>query len=173
MMSVSNPLILTIVYWLHLMATVVWIGGIISMAIIFLPSVQKTLENSQKSVLYAEIQRRFQPLGWLSLIVLAGTGMIQMGANSAYQGFLNINNSWAVALFSKHIAIILLVILMGIMTWGVLPALKRISLRQSLGKAIDEKEQKKYGRMEKQLLNGTLVLSVIILLLTAWARSAS
>jgi ABC-type phosphate transport system permease subunit len=99
--------------------------------------------------------------------------MIQMGANSAYQGFLNINNSWAVALFSKHIAIILLVILMGIMTWGVLPALKRISLRQSLGKAIDEKEQKKYGRMEKQLLNGTLVLSVIILLLTAWARSAS
>lgn len=172
-MSVSNPWILTIVYWLHLLATVIWIGGIISMAIIFLPSIQKTLESSQKSALYTEIQKRFQPVGWLSLIILSGTGMIQMGAHPDYQGFLNINNTWAVALFSKHIAIFLLIVLMGIMTWGVLPALKRISLRQALGKNIDENDKKKNDQLEKLIVNGTFILAIIILLLTAWARSVS
>lgn len=54
-MNVSNPWILTIVYWLHLLATVVWIGGIISLAIVFLPSIQKTLPGEQKNALYTEI----------------------------------------------------------------------------------------------------------------------
>ncbi len=117
-MSISSPWILTIVYWLHLLATVIWIGGVVSLAIIFLPSIQKTLKADQKNILYAEIQRRFQPIGWLSLVILSGTGMIQMGAHPAYQGFLNIDNNWAIALFSKHIAILLLIVLMGINDLG-------------------------------------------------------
>jgi len=172
-MSISSPWILTIVYWLHLLATVIWIGGVVSLAIIFLPSIQKTLKTDQKNILYSEIQRRFQPIGWFSLVILSGTGMIQMAAHPAYQGFLNIDNNWAVALFSKHLAIFLLIILMGIMTWGVLPTLKRINLRLSVGKNVSEEEIKKSQRLEKILINATLFLSILILFLTAWARAAS
>lgn len=172
-MNVSAPWILTIVYWLHLLATVVWIGGVISLAIVFLPSIQKTLPGEQKNALYTEIQKRFQPIGWLSLVILSGTGMIQMGAHPKYQGFLNIDNSWAIALFSKHIVIFALVLLMGIMTWGVLPALKRINLRVSVGKTVSEDEKKRYARLEKLIVNGTFILSILILLLTAWTRAVS
>ena len=172
-MSISSPWILTIVYWLHLLATVVWIGGVVSLSIIFLPSIQKTLKPDQKNILYAEIQRRFQPIGWLSLVVLSGTGMIQMGAHPAYQGFLNIDNNWAVALFAKHITIFLLIILMGIMTWGVLPSLKRINLRISIGKNVSEDEIIKSQQLEKRLINATFFLSILILFFTAWARAAS
>jgi len=172
-MLISSPWILTIVYWLHLMATVIWIGGVISLNIIFLPSIQKTLTTDQKNLLYSEIQKRFQPIGWLSLVILSGTGMIQMGAHPSYQGFLNINNNWAVALFSKHISILLLIILMVIMTWGVLPTLKRINLKLSLGKNVTEEEIKKNQHLENFLIKAIFFLSILILLLTAWARAAS
>ena len=40
-----------------------------------------------------------------SLIVLIVTGMVQLTASSNYVGFLNFSNTWAKAIFLKHIAV--------------------------------------------------------------------
>ncbi len=164
---------LTIVYWLHLLATVVWIGGTTSLALIFLPAMQKISDQSQKDILYAEIQKKFQPIGWLALVILSGTGLIQMTSHPAYDGFLQIGNAWSLAIFSKHVVIILLVLSMVIMTWGVLPELKKINLKKSVGRNVSQIEVKNFERKEKLLINLNLILSLIVLLLTAWARSVS
>ncbi|OJX46135.1 MAG: hypothetical protein BGO78_04430 [Chloroflexi bacterium 44-23] len=164
---------LALVYWLHLLATVAWVGGAVSLSMIFIPAIQKLTDQAQKDILYREIQKRFQPIGWLALAILFGTGLIQMTSHPSYNGFLQINNSWSVAIFSKHIAILVLIGSMAIMTWGVLPELKKINLKKSVGKNVSQDEINKYDRREKLLVNLNLVLSLIVLLLTAWARSVS
>ena len=78
---------LTIVYWIHMMATVVWVGGLTSLSLLFIPATKKVLNNQLQADLLKEIQRRFRPLSWLSLILLMGTGMIQMGSHPKYDLF--------------------------------------------------------------------------------------
>lgn len=164
---------LTLVYWLHILATVVWIGASVSLAVIFFPAMRQLTDSGIRSVLYREIQKRIQPVGWLSLVILSATGLIQMSVHPSYEGFLTIENSWSIAIFSKHAAIFLLFLSMAVMSWGILPELKRISLKVSLGKQVSDQAQEKLEKREKNLLNLNLILSLVVLLLTAWARAVS
>ncbi len=59
-----------------MMATVVWVGGLTSLSLLFIPSIKKILDYQKQAELISEFQKKFQPLGWLSLIVLSGTGLI-------------------------------------------------------------------------------------------------
>jgi hypothetical protein len=94
-----------------------------------------------------------------------------MSEHPLYEGFLSINNTWAVALFVKHILVVVLVIFMGIMTWITLPKLKRLAMAQNLGKAVDPIERSKLERSEININRINIVLSVLVLLFTALARS--
>ena len=164
---------LTIVYWLHMMATVVWVGGLTSLSLLFIPSIKKVLDYQKQAELVNEIQKKFQPLGWLSLIVLSGTGLIQMSAHPKYGGFLAIDNQWAVAILLKHGIIALLIASMAVINWGILPAMKKIALKQSVGKHVDPVEKQRLEKRERLLIQVNLGLSIIVLALTAWARSVS
>ena len=63
----APPIGLTIAYWLHMLATVVWIGSLASLAIIVLPAARKSLETQEYSALLLQVQARLQPVGWFSL----------------------------------------------------------------------------------------------------------
>ena len=164
---------LTIVYWLHMMATVIWVGGLTSLSLLFIPSIKKVLDYQKQADLVNEIQKRFQPLGWFSLIVLSGTGLIQMSAHPKYGGFLAIDNQWAVAILLKHGIIALLIASMAVINWGILPAMHKIALKQSVGKPVDPVEKQRLEKRERLLIQVNLGLSIIVLALTAWARSVS
>lgn len=163
---------LTIAYWLHMLATVVWLGGLAALSLIILPAARKSLEPAAQSKLLAQIQARFQPVGWFSLAILAVTGMFQMSAHPAYQGFLAIDSSWAAAILIKHLVIGLMVLAAGYMTWGVLPALQRSALMLAAGKQVDAAQIDRLRRREIAILRVNLALSVVVLLLTAWARTS-
>lgn len=173
MMDSIPSWILTIVYWLHLMATVAWVGGVFSLSILFLPALKKIEDREQKYNLLNAIQKRFQPVSWLSLFILSATGLVQMSVHPDHEGFLRIDNSWSVAIFSKHITVAILVALMAIMTWVILPLLNQMQLRLSLGKSIPESQKTKYERYERLIIRANLILSLVVLFLTAWARSVS
>jgi len=103
---------------------------------------------------------------------LTGTGMFQMSAHPEYEGFLAVNNSWAAAILAKHIAIGGMVIVSAYITWGLLPALKRIALKRAAGLEIDEGHQAQLLKRESLGSTINLVLSVVVLLLTAIARAS-
>lgn len=168
-----SPLALTIMYWLHMLATVVWIGGLTTLSVIVLPAAQKTLDRSSFAALLTQIQARLQQVGWFSLAVLGVTGMFQMSANPSYGGLLVIDNDWAIAIFSKHIVIGLMILVSGYVTWGLLPTLKRNALRRAAGRDVDEALEARLQRRETWMLRMNVLLSIIVLLCTAWARSAS
>lgn len=160
-------------YWIHMIATVIWLGGLITVTFVLLPFIQKKMAGEEKEKILSSLQNYLNPLGWLCLFILVGTGMFQMSAHPSYQGFLAIDNDWAVALFIKHIFIILMVITMGYLTWFVLPGLKRIALKQKLGKEIDHFEVLRYRNQERFILWTNSILAILVLIFTAWARSVS
>lgn len=163
---------LTVAYWLHMLATVVWIGCLASMAVVVLPAARSALDQSGYRALLAQLQSRLQPISWFCLIVLGVTGMFQMSSNPSYEGLLAITNDWATAILIKHLVIGLMMMISGYLTWGVLPALRRHALLQAMQNINNESDLKRLEQREKFLLNINLLLSVAVLALTAWARAA-
>lgn len=164
---------LTLSYWLHMIATVIWLGGLTTVALFVLPFIQKEISPGERETLLSGLQGFLNPVGWSCLVILVGTGLFQMSAHPSYDGFLAIDNAWAVALFLKHIIILLMVTAMGFMTWFVIPGLKRIALKQKLGKDFSQSELKKFRNQEKFILLANLILAIFVLIFTAWARSVS
>ena len=163
---------LALAYWLHILATVTWIGGLMALAVLVIPAARRTLQPNDYAALLGRIQANLQRVGWLSLAVLAGTGLFQMSAHPAYEGFLAISNSWAVAILIKHLVIGLMVLAGGYLTWGVMPALQRIALQRAVGETVDAARDAKLRKRESLVLTVNLVLSIVVLLLTAIARAA-
>jgi uncharacterized membrane protein len=161
---------LSLAFWLHLLATVAWIGGLVALVILVLPAARKSLEPETYARFLEQLQRRLDPLGWLSLAVLLATGLFQMSANPNYAGFLSISNRWAASMLLKHILFIGMIGVSAYLTWGILPALRRIALMRVKG--MDAQAAEKLLNRETQLLRINLVLGVLILGLTALARAA-
>ena len=161
---------LSLTYWLHMLATVVWIGSLAGLSLLFLPAARQTIEPQVYASLLSSIQRRLDPLGWLSLLVLVGTGMFQMSSNPNYQGFLAVNNNWAVAILLKHILFAVMIGISAYLTWGLMPKLGRAALRQAHGQ--DTPEAQSLHRQEALLLRLNLILALFILALTSLARAS-
>ena len=160
---------LSIAYWFHMLATVFWIGGLAVLSLIILPSARKTLNAQDYAALLDEFRRRLDSLGWFSIVVLLASGMLQMSANPNYEGFLSIQGIWGGAILVKHILFGIMVALGGYLTWGILPALRRAALLRSRGKEVLEMERLQHRSVTIMQIN--LVLGIIVLLLTAIARS--
>lgn len=165
-------MLLAVVYWLHMLATVVWIGGLAALSLLVIPAARSALDSAAYGALLLQIQRRLQQVGWFSLAVLGLTGMFQMSANPQYTGFLEVGSEWATAILTKHLVIGLMIAVSAYMTWGVLPGLQRNAFLRAAGKSTGP-DFKHLERREDWLLRINLLLSVIVLLLTAWARSAN
>lgn len=161
-------LTLTGAYWLHMAATVVWIGGLFFQSAILHPSLDGKSSNNEALRLLRRVRRRFQPLSWLSLAVLVGTGLIQMSASPNYQGLLGLGNRWAAAIFVKHIVIVLMVGAAALQTWVLHPRLERSLMTRDQSETYDEDA----ARLDTRLTNLNLALALVVLALTAIARTA-
>lgn len=165
---------LSLAYWLHMLATIVWIGGLASISILVIPAARRVLDIAQYAKLLGELQRRLEPLGWFSIILLAGTGMLQMSTNPNYQGFLAIQNRWAAAILLKHLLFLFMLGISAYLTWGLFPKLRRLALQQARGldNSSGSEIQTKLLRQENSLMWVNLILGVLVLLLTAIARAS-
>jgi uncharacterized membrane protein len=161
---------LSLAYWLHMLATVAWIGGLVTLSVLVLPAAHQSLDDKAYAALIGRLRRRLDPLGWACLIVLAATGMFQMSANPNYQGFLAIDNPWAVAILIKHLVFLGMIAVSAFLTWGILPRLQRAALLASRGRETPEAQS--WQRQEQMLLWLNLALGVLVLALTALARAS-
>ena len=161
---------LSLAYWLHMLATILWIGGLSAVILLVLPAARQGLEAEQYARLLDKIQRRLDPLGWLSLAVLLGTGLFQMNANPNYTGLLAIGSRWAVAILIKHLVFLVMIAVSAYLTWVLLPTLRRITLLRARGQEVAGAER--LARRERLLLRLNLILGVIILALTSLARAS-
>ena len=145
-------------------ATIVWIGGLFYQAVVVGPALDYLGGNSGQFM--RAVGRRFQPLAWLSLFVLVGTGLVQMSASSSYVGLLSLANPWSQAIFVKHLLIGAMVLVAAYQTWVVNPRVVRMALlKQDDASADLARELRRLNRL-------SLVLGIFVLGLTALARTA-
>lgn len=152
-------------------ATVAWVGGLTFQALL-LPSVTRSLEPLARARLYETLTRRFQPIAWLSLAILIFTGLSQMAAHPSYAGFLEINGRWAQAILAKHLAFGVMVVAAGYQTWSVQPRLARQMLIQAAGAGAADDEIPRILTRIDRLTRLNTALALVVLALTAIARTA-
>jgi putative copper export protein len=167
----TNDFIISISFFFHLIATVAWIGGLVTLALVVQPVLSQTVTDvKERARVSVAVQKRFQPIANLSLIVLILTGMVQTFTNRFYKGFLQFDNAWAQAILFKHLAIVGMIILAGIITFSVQPALQRNALLVANGVA-DEAQGARLQQQQVRLTRLNLALSVLVLLFTAIASA--
>jgi putative copper export protein len=98
-------------FFLHLAATVVWIGGMALLVLVIYPLQRRV--NDDPARLLDAIEARFRPLANFSLLVLLVTGVFQTGNDEFYGGLFNFDNDWSRAMLGKHIAFAGMVLIVG------------------------------------------------------------
>lgn len=168
-MPTIAPWVLAISYWLHMVATIVWVGGLALMALVVWPGARAVLgPGPELAGFIRRLQQRFNPLAWASLAVLVATGLTQMAGNDNYAGFLQIDNTWAVAILVKHLAIGGMVLIGLYLQLVLQPALARLALLEARGHAAPEAEPLR--RRELNLTRLNLICGILVLGFTAVAR---
>jgi uncharacterized membrane protein len=167
----TSDVLISASFFLHLIATVAWIGGLVTLALVVQPVLDRAVNSTQERARLLEaILKRFQPIANLGLAVLILTGMVQTFTNPLYRGFLNFDNTWSQAILFKHIAVLGMIAVAGIITFSVQPTLKRTALLIANGLA-DEQQIARLQQQQVRLTRINLVLSVLVLLFTAIASA--
>jgi uncharacterized membrane protein len=115
------------------------------------------------------VERRLEPISWFSVSVLIVTGLFQMSVNPNYNGFLATSGRWSLAMLAKHILVGTLLAVSAVHTWDALPALRRALLQKD---RLPEGELTRLQRRETVLLRASLILGLLVLLATGFARAS-
>jgi uncharacterized membrane protein len=159
---------LTLSYWLHLLSTVVWLGGLALMALVGWPAVRKKVLTAEQ---WVQLRQRFTPWANASLVVLWITGFLQMTADTNYAGLLTINSLWSQAIFIKHVAVLAMMSFGLYIQWRLHPALGRLALLEQKHPQQATAEREQLAEKEVRLLRLNLVCAAAVLFFTAVATA--
>jgi len=161
---------LALTFWLHLLATVTWVGSLASISLLILPALQRSLDPETQLVFIEAMQKRLEPIAWFCMSLLLVTGLFQMSVNPHYDGFLSTSTQWSLAILTKHLLGIVMVVVSAIQTWEVIPAIRRAIVKSKKSKNTEELDTLR--RREILLLRMNFGISILILLATAFARAS-
>ena len=105
-----NQAVFAIVVFLHDLFTAVWIGGLITLGIVVLPSAKKVLGMGPETMkLMNAIQKRLSVLVYVSIVGLVLTGAVLANRSSAFQGLFMFGSTYSVVLSLKHILVLVMI----------------------------------------------------------------
>jgi len=145
--------LISLSYWLHALATVVFIGHFVLLATIYLPALSKIGST------LSEISKRSRPWLYASLIIFMVTGIYLMLVDPSYLGIGNFSNIWAVMMLVKHI---LIVVMIGMGFWN--NAILRV------GPLMSSNDPEQAIARFRKYINAMAACGVLVLLLTAIAQ---
>ena len=168
-MTTPPSWVLALIYWLHMLATVTWIGSLAAINLLVLPASQRTLKLVDQLSFISALQKRLEPIAWFSIGLLVVTGLFQMSTSPHYDGFLSLSTQWSMAILIKHGLGVVMVVVSAIQTWEVIPAIHRTLMKKESANA---EELARLQRREVILLRMNLIFSTLILGATAFARAS-
>ena len=151
-----KELILIACYWTHLIATALWIGGIIFILFFAMPSSRQVL-GAGSGKLMAEISKRFTPAANLSIIVLLITGPILAVLSTQYSGTAILVYNWSSALMAKTI-----------MVSGMVAVhfYRGLVLGPKIMRTTGETEKKSLQKLSVNMVRVNLILGLLVLLIS-------
>jgi uncharacterized membrane protein len=148
-------------FWLHSVATVIFIGHHLLFSLIYLPAFAKNQENPVNGTVLSEISKRSRIWMYASLAIFIITGIYLMFVDPSYLGIGNFNNIWSVMMLVKHI-LILGMVGMGFWYNGLMRVGPLMSSNTGAAQAI--------ARF-RQYSNLMAITGVLVLLLTAISQA--
>lgn len=87
----------------HLIAAVVWIGGLALLVLGLRPSLRTSIpEQAARDAVETGLHRRFFVLSALSAAVLLLSGLMLMTSDAHFEGFGRYANTWSKLMVAKH-----------------------------------------------------------------------
>ena len=94
--------------WLHALATVIFIGYYVLLALIYLPALQDGLQESRGATVTL-ISKHSRTWLYVSLVVFAVSGAYLTLVDPDYLGLGNFSNPWTILMLVKHTIILIMV----------------------------------------------------------------
>lgn len=151
----SQEIMLGLAGFLHNVFTVVWVGGVIMIALTLLPAARQAIGNGpQLRALMNAVLQRQRVWVYISIAGLFITGLIQARAEAAFEGLFRFDTAYAGLTSVKHLLTFAMVAI----------ALFRSLVLGRRGSAATTEQ----SRRSVQLIYINAVLGVLILLLSGF-----
>jgi uncharacterized membrane protein len=154
-----SQILIALSFWLHSLATVIFIGHYVLLAVIYLPAMKNTSLDVTGPIL-SSISKQSRSWMYASLLIFIITGIYLMFADPNYLGVGNFRNFWSIMMLVKHILIA------GMIGAGfIFNAILRI------GPMLSSRNGAEQAQARFRLYINIMALSgVVVLLLTALAQ---
>ena len=162
-----NLLVLSLSHFFHLLATVVWIGGIFMVLLVILPGAKTSLESPPLTgKLMKEITRRLTPIVNISILVLIFTGPIIGHYGKNMTNPLEFYNHWTPIMGVKHLLVVSMVVIHFYRGWFLTPKIGRLSI-QAEGTPSLSSQVARLQKFSLNLVKANFALGIMVLLVTA------
>ncbi len=158
-----------VVRWVHLLSAVLWIGGMLFVVLVLTPVMRKALPPTERTLLLAEVGRRFGRLSAVALSLLLVTGFLNGERRGiAWSRLLVSDYGRTLALKLALVAVVVVLTLVHALYYG--RRLTEIAERARELGAADEAtaaERRRLRRASIAISGVNLLLNLVIVLLAA------
>ena len=159
----ENFISLSLIGFLHQLATITWIGGMTTNLLIVMPVLGKTLDPQTAGKFMNQMMKRFKVLVYVSLIILFFTGFAISGISPDYDTYYDIGREGTNYFLIKHLVILLVIILSVVAFEMVAPAVAKTAAQGPSPKlARLQKTQKALALTGLILALAVVMLSVML-----------
>ncbi|GBE57000.1 MAG TPA: hypothetical protein ENH13_07420 [Euryarchaeota archaeon] len=149
-------IVTALIFWLHILAAVVWIGGMVFNLFVVRPSMN-VVDLPQRLKLADGILRRFIPVVWISVGLLVFTGLLMTLKRVASLEVL-LKTGYGNVLILKLILVAVMISIVVLIRYSLLPRFESLIDSQS-------SDLNKVLRQMVTLVKVNLALGVLVLLL--------
>lgn len=154
-----SEILMAISTWLHALATVVFIGHFVLLALIYLPAVKDKPDIPTGAIL-GVFSKQSRYWMYAALLVFMITGIHLMIVDPNYLGIGNFGNLWSVLMLVKHILIVGMIVA-GFWFNAILRVGPMLSSNTGASQAFIR---------YRAYVNGMAVTGILVLLLTAFSQ---
>ena len=147
--------------WIHLMATVAWIGGMFTNFFIYIPAMGKTLDPPLAGKLMSAAMKRFRVMVYISMLVFAISGII-MASLKLNSGEIFSSRNQMIAILIFKVPLYVIMVILAIYAFEIVaPRLARIAAEGPSPGLL------KAQKTQKTLAMAGFIVGVLILALSA------
>lgn len=154
-----SEILIAVSTWLHALATVVFIGHFVLLALIYLPAM-KGQTDIPVGAMFGAFSKRSRAWMYIALLIFMITGIHLMFVDPNYLGIGDFGNLWSLLMLVKHI-LILGMIAAGFWFNAILRVGPMLSSKTGSSQAMDR---------FRLYNNGMAIAGVLVLLLTAFSQ---
>jgi uncharacterized membrane protein len=169
--GIGSLVVLSIMNWLHLVAMLVWLGGVVSTAFYVVPTAEanlgRTLGPAVMGRFMGALAKRVRIPAYVSMGIFIVTGMIMWVLNKSYLGLFIYGNAWTNVLLVKQILFVLLIVLDICMMEVLVPKIEQLAPKGPSA------ELSKVQRRQIAVGITTVIVLALVLAFTAWSGAIS